>query len=398
MKEIIVSAPGKVILHGEHSVVYGKLAVAAGVNLRTFLRLREDSLGEVRLHLPDVGLDRSWKTEDLQHFFSERLCNPLSPSQISDDLMDRLKEFSGISLDSSNTGHLAIIAFLYLYGSLAWKNGKCISMDVAVSSTQPVGAGLGSSASFSVCLAAGLLSSVALISPKQPLNGENTMGTWSEKDKELINSWAFEGERVIHGKPSGIDNSMATYGGALTFQSGKIVQLKKMPRLKILLTNTKVPRSTKVLVAGVRTNYEKFPGVFGPVFEAMHGLSVRSVETYNQMADKADLEHYSTLQDLIDINHQLLRLIGVSHPVLETLVQESSALGVHTKLTGAGGGGCALSLISPDVKDDVIEKLKTVFREKGFDCWETSVGGDGVLLHSNFNTIFTVPKTFRESL
>lgn len=52
-------------------------------------------------------------------------------------------------------------------------------------------------------------------------------------------------------------------------------------------------------------------------------------------------------QELIDVNHQLLRLIGVSHPELEVIVQESSALGVHTKLTGAGGGGCALSLISP---------------------------------------------------
>lgn len=94
-------------------------------------------------------------------------------------------------------------------------------MDVTVSSTQPVGAGLGSSASFSVCLAAGLLTTVALISPKQPLNGENTMATWSEKDKELINSWAFEGERIIHGKPSGIDNSMATYGEEINGRKDK---------------------------------------------------------------------------------------------------------------------------------------------------------------------------------
>lgn len=70
--------------------------------------------------------------------------------------------------------------------------------------------------------------------------------------------------------------------------------------LKMVL-NTKQPKSWKAFLVVFQ-----FPGVFGPVFEAMHSVSLRSVETYNLMADKADLEHYSTLQvqcaDLLHLN------------------------------------------------------------------------------------------------
>lgn len=58
----------------------------------------------------------------------------------------------------------------------------------------------------------------------------------------LVNKWAFAGEKVIHGTPSGIDNSVSAYGGALHFVKGhQPVELSAVPRLRILLVNTKVP-------------------------------------------------------------------------------------------------------------------------------------------------------------
>ena len=83
------------------------------------------------------------------------------------------------------------------------------ALDITIQSEIPIGAGLGSSASLSVCLVTALLLQQGLISePKQDPKGQE----WAEKDLDLINKWAFEGERIMHGRPSGIDNSVATFG------------------------------------------------------------------------------------------------------------------------------------------------------------------------------------------
>uniref|UniRef100_A0A2K6US33 Mevalonate kinase n=1 Tax=Saimiri boliviensis boliviensis TaxID=39432 RepID=A0A2K6US33_SAIBB len=63
---LLVSAPGKVILHGEHAVVHGKVALAVALNLRTFLRLQPHSSGKVDLTLPNIGIKRAWDVARLQ--------------------------------------------------------------------------------------------------------------------------------------------------------------------------------------------------------------------------------------------------------------------------------------------------------------------------------------------
>uniref|UniRef100_A0A8P0TPI8 Mevalonate kinase n=1 Tax=Canis lupus familiaris TaxID=9615 RepID=A0A8P0TPI8_CANLF len=63
---LLVSAPGKVILHGEHAVVHGKIALAVALNLRTFLRLQPHSNGKMCLNLPNIGVKRAWDVARLQ--------------------------------------------------------------------------------------------------------------------------------------------------------------------------------------------------------------------------------------------------------------------------------------------------------------------------------------------
>uniref|UniRef100_A0A7N5P4X9 Mevalonate kinase n=1 Tax=Ailuropoda melanoleuca TaxID=9646 RepID=A0A7N5P4X9_AILME len=63
---LLLSAPGKVILHGEHAVVHGKVALAVALNLRTFLRLQPHSNGKVCLNLPNIGVKRAWDVARLQ--------------------------------------------------------------------------------------------------------------------------------------------------------------------------------------------------------------------------------------------------------------------------------------------------------------------------------------------
>ena len=136
-------------------------------------------------------------------------------------------------------------------------------------SNLPAGAGLGSSAAYSVCLAAGFLGSCGFVSAsssspcssKADADTLNIIGSrmsragiefgigdeefcWSEEDLQLINKWGFRAETLIHGTPSGIDNGISTYGslirslvahtsstflsgGAISFKSGVISHLEK---------------------------------------------------------------------------------------------------------------------------------------------------------------------------
>jgi mevalonate kinase len=78
-----------------------------------------------------------------------------------------------------------------------------------------------------------------------------------ESSKQLINDWSFQIERLIHGTPSGIDNSCSTFGGSLTFKNKNISFLSSIPSLTILIIDTKVKRNTKHLVQKVKDNMEK---------------------------------------------------------------------------------------------------------------------------------------------
>ena len=63
-----------------------------------------------------------------------------------------------------------------------------------------------------------------------------------------MNQWAFSGEKLIHGTPSGIDNAISTYGNVLLYKDGRITTHESAANLEILLVNTHVPRNTKVTI------------------------------------------------------------------------------------------------------------------------------------------------------
>uniref|UniRef100_A0A8C0D2L4 mevalonate kinase n=1 Tax=Balaenoptera musculus TaxID=9771 RepID=A0A8C0D2L4_BALMU len=324
---LLVSAPGKVILHGEHAVVHGKVALAVALNLRTFLRLQPHSNGKVGLNLPNIGIKRAWDVAKLQmldtSFLKQGDVTALTPEQV-----EKLKEVAGFPEDCADHEHLAVLSFLHLY--------------------------------LSVCRSQ----------------------RWTEENLELINKWAFQGERVIHGNPSGVDNAVSTWGGALRYQQGKISSLKRPPALKILLINTKVPRSTKALVAGVRSRLLKFPEIVAPLLTSIDAISLECERVLGEMAAAPAPEHYLVLEELIDMNQHHLNALGVGHASLDRLCQVTMAHGLHSKLTGAGGGGCGITLLRPDLEWPEVEAVKQALTSCGFDCWETSIGAPGVSVHA----------------
>ncbi|XP_012611966.1 mevalonate kinase isoform X1 [Microcebus murinus] len=376
---LLVSAPGKVILHGEHAVVHGKVALAVALNLRTFLQLEPHSKGKVGLHLPNIGVERVWDVAKLQlldtNFLGQGDVTAPTPEQV-----EKLKEVACFPEDCAVTERLAVLAFLYLYLSICRKQRALPSLDIVVWSQLPAGAGLGSSAAYSVCLAAALLTACGDI--PNPLRDGDDTSRWTEQDLELINKWAFQGERVIHGNPSGVDNAVSTWGGALRYQQGKISPLKRPPALQILLTNTKVPRSTKALVAGVRTRLIKFPEIVSPVLTSIDAISQECERVLGEMAAAPAPEQYLVLEELIDMNQHHLNALGVGHASLDQLCRVTMAHGLHSKLTGAGGGGCGITLLKPGLERPEVEATKQALTGCGFDCWETSVGAPGVSVHS----------------
>ncbi|MBN3304298.1 mevalonate kinase [Amia ocellicauda] len=379
-EEYIVSAPGKAILHGEHAVVHGKVALAVSLNLRTYLHLQPNSAGKVTINLPNIYTFLSWDVSSLQALIPDGTGDLKSTSEPDPEFIQKLRDFAGLADQSTDTRNLAVLAFLYVYLSVFSSSRALPSVTMSVWSELPTGAGLGSSAAYSVCLSAALLSARGAVTC--PSFGTGHTARWEEEELELINKWAFQGEKIIHGNPSGVDNAVGTWGGVLRYHAGKIKPLRSVPVLRILLTNTKIPRSTKVLVAGVRDKIDKFPAIMKPVLESIDAISCTCERNLIKMASEATPEHYTVLEELIDINQHHLNVIGVGHPSLDALCQATLAHGLHSKLTGAGGGGCAITLLRPDTDCSVVQKSVEELQDCGYDCWETSIGAPGVLLHS----------------
>ncbi|KAL4223653.1 hypothetical protein ACF0H5_017121 [Mactra antiquata] len=364
--DIIVSAPGKVILHGEHSVVYGKPAIAASLNLRSYIHLTPTNDGKVSVNLPSLHLKQSWEITDLEKIAALNNDSPDEVMKMIIELVEKNSDLHGSKTQACST-------FLYLYIAICGRNRMSSSMKIQLYSKLPIGAGLGSSASFSVCLATALLLNQNMISDELTV-----------EDRKLIESWSFQGERIIHGNPSGIDNAVATYGGAIRFQSGEILPLQNIPKLRILLVSTGVPRSTKTLVANVRDKYNRLHNIMTPVLEAMASLTVECEKLFVKMSsgDESCTLNFTALEEMIDMNQHLLQTIGVSHPELDKICDITKKYGLHSKLTGAGGGGCAFTLLTPNLKEETLNSVIQELKAEGFHCFETDVGTSGVLIET----------------
>jgi mevalonate kinase len=127
-----------------------------------------------------------------------------------------------------------------------------------VRSALPISAGLGSSAAFSVAVASSLLYTHGIL-PLPPSPSPANASTIDPAHSKTVNAWSFLSEKVIHGTPSGVDNTVATLGGAIAFtkavkgREGKleVIKVEEGKEYRFLLTDTKVPRDTKTLVEGV---------------------------------------------------------------------------------------------------------------------------------------------------
>ncbi|KAI9671571.1 MAG: Mevalonate kinase [Caeruleum heppii] len=391
MPAFMVSAPGKVIVYGEHAVVYGKPAIAAAISLRSYLLVTSLSKSRrtVTLRFPDISLSHTWNIDDLpwsvfakpskKRFYYD-LVTSLDP-----DLVEAMKPHistvsSKLPDEKRKIHQSAASAFLYLLLSLGSPN---LSASIyTLRSTLPIGAGLGSSASISVCLSVALLLQIRALAGPHP----DQPGDEAELQIERINRWAFVGELCIHGNPSGVDNTVSAGGKAVLFKREDyqrppaVVPLRRFPELPLLLVDTRQARSTATEVAKVGALREAHPLVTEMMLESIAKVteSAHQLITSSEF-DQDDADSLQHLGELIRINHGLLVSLGVSHPKLERIreLTDHAEIG-WTKLTGAGGGGCAITMLKPSIQSSTLRKLKDQLDVEGFERYEITLGGDGV--------------------
>ena len=391
MPAFMTSAPGKVIVYGEHAVVYGKAAMAAAISLRSYLLVTALSKSQrtITLRFPDIGLEHSWQIDDLPwstfsqpskkvHYYD--LVDKLDPDLV-EAMQPHLSTISPkVSVEDKKIHQSAASAFLYLFLSLGSRNFPgCI---YTLRSTIPIGAGLGSSASISVCLSSAILLQLRTLSGPHPDQPREE----AELQIERINRWAFVGEMCIHGNPSGVDNTVATGGKAVVFKRGDysqpptVIPLRSFPELPLLLVNTCQSRSTAKEVAKVATLKKAQPAVTELVLEAINKITESAHELITSPGfDPTNKESVQTLGDLAKLNHGLLVSLGVSHPKLERIRDVVDSVGVGwTKLTGAGGGGSAITILNSNANPVTLKNLEDKLDKEGFERYETTLGGDGV--------------------
>jgi len=290
------SAPGKIILFGEHAVVYSRPALAVPVTqVHADVEVLDSSRAGIWINAPVIDLHAELT-----------------------------------SLPSDHPIASVILKLLQLF-----EISHPPDLEINISSTIPVAAGLGSGAAVSVALIRALALHIAY-----PLtNG-------------LVNDLVYETEKLHHGTPSGIDNTVITYNMPVYFIKGQPIETFKTGKpFTIVIGDTGIPALTKESVGDVRRLWLKDTAHFENIFNEIAQISLiarRSIES-----GKPEL-----LGEYMDHNHTLLQEMTVSSPELDLLVTAARKAGaIGAKLSGGGRGGNMIALVDQAKAESVASAL-----------------------------------------
>ena len=175
---------------------------------------------------------------------------------------------------------------------------------------------------------------------------------YGDVDAKKVFDIAMEAERVIHGNPSGVDVFIGVEGGVYLFRKdGLRQQVKLNNSLKLIIVNTGISRSTSNLISKFSSYKRLFPAYFDGLVRASSHMAVLG----SNYLSKDMLEEFGLL---LNYQHAILSFFGVSCKVLDDIVNssvEEGALGA--KLTGAGGGGCAIVLPKQSSVEEYLKKF-----------------------------------------
>lgn len=295
----IGSAPGKLILFGEHAVVYGRTAIAVPVDkVRANAEISpypEGENGQVFIEAPQIEF-ASW-LHDLPQNHPFSMVVRLTLEMLQVDPTRPLK--------------------------------------IRVESNIPIAAGMGSSAATSIAIIRGLSAHF-----NQSLSPEKQSGI------------AYEVEKIHHGTPSGVDNTVIAYERPVIFSRDKELRsLEAGADIPLVIGDTGIQSETARAIAQVRTRRQAESARFDSLFDQISIISEKAAEAI-QSGRIADLG------PLMNQNQSLLADIGVSSEPLRTLIQAALDAGASgAKLSGAGLGGNMIALVQTQTSHEIASAL-----------------------------------------
>jgi mevalonate kinase len=299
------SAPGKIILFGEHAVVYGRPAIAAPLTqVRATAVVEDNPETGVILRALDLGREYDLQKADENDPFARAV-------------------------------HIVIASAGFF---------RMPDLIVAVRSTIPIASGLGSGAAMASAVIRALARHFSM----------EFMAT-----NEWVSDMTYQVETLLHGTPSGIDNTVVSYEQPVYFirrQPVNLIETFSVARpLHLLIADTGIASSTKAVVGDVRRQWE----ADRPRFEALFDHCGRIAAAARQAIEAGQIKE---LGMLMAENHAYLGEMTVSSPELDKLAaaaENAGALGA--KLSGAGRGGNIIALVTPETET----RVRQAFLEAG---------------------------------
>jgi len=322
MSQAKASAPAKVILFGEHFVVYDGQAILAAINKRISADAHILTHSESRIVIrSDIGVVGEYGHNG--HFTS--LEGGRKAKAILDPLYGAIRQV------------------------LLMRNKERIGIEVSISSRVPAGIGLGSSAA----------SCVATVAAIDSLFQKHT-------SRHQVCELAIESERQIHKRTSGADCYISTFGGLIQYcgKSKNFKSIETKGSLSLIVASTGIRHHTSDLVSGVKRFRDKNKSLF-------QSLAKQANEICLQGLTAIESGKYDRIGELMNENQIILQKIGVSHDKVKDIIDICRKAGaIGAKITGAGGGGAIIALAASQIES---VKIASQVKAAGYQSFEVQV-------------------------
>jgi len=288
----IASAPGKIILFGEHFVVHGTKAILAAIDKRVTVTstFTENKTIKVNSQLGTLEVPISSSYEEVKSEFRP---------------------------------------FVYLANKIINSNQNVNGLEVTIDSDIPIGVGLGSSSACCVAAAASISE------------------LFKELSSEEILNISIEAEKTIFSDTSGADCTVCTYGGMIEYE--QFTGTKKIDNtfeLNLVIANSMIPHTTKNSVERV----SKFKENDEERFSQLCDLETKLIDEVIIAMKNNDA---TTLGLKMSENQKYLEEIQVSNDTLRNMISSLNEISLGSKITGAGDGGCIIALVKDENVDQI---------------------------------------------
>ena len=306
----IASAPGKIILFGEHFVVHGTKAILAAINKRVTVTsaFTDNNTIKVNSELGTLEVPISSSYEEAKSEFRP---------------------------------------FVYLANKMINSNQNVNGLEITIDSDIPIGVGLGSSSACCVAAAGSIF------------------GLFKEWSTEEILKISIEAEKTIFPDTSGADCTVCTYGGMIEYPS--IEKIGNTFDLNLLIANSMIPHNTKNSVEKVNKFKEGDEERFSQLCELENKL-------IDEMIVAMKNNDATTFGLKMSENQKYLEEIQVSNDTIDGMISSLNEISLGSKITGAGDGGCIITL----VKDENVSKVSALLG-KDKECFSAKIDTKGVV-------------------